>query len=264
MNSGNRWIISHPHSGRTRASPRRLGIALPVSLRVSGGSLSRELADVLGASPRFREHENGFPLEAGDDGAICLRTRSGAILSCYTAPAGTAGEASQALSHPGLRARFRHQPGATVDSARLQCHSRQQRPAHGKTPRNYSTDSTTVKTADRPARGHRRARGLRPPQILLPAIPAIRQEFAVSGDTAQLTLSLSMAAIALGTLTWGPLSDKYGRRPIIMLGLLIALLGSLLCFYADTIESLIAGRFVQAFGRCSGAGARPGHRPRRV
>ena len=83
-----------------RADPgitRRLGIALPVSLRVSGGGLSRELADVLGASPRFREHENGFPLEAGDDGAICLRTRSGAVLSCYTAPAGTAGEASKAF-----------------------------------------------------------------------------------------------------------------------------------------------------------------------
>ena len=61
-----------------------------------------------------------------------------------------------------------------------------------------------------------------------------------------------MAAIALGTLTWGPLSDKYGRRPIIMLGLLITLLGSLLCFYAGTIESLIAGRFVQAFGAAVG------------
>lgn len=83
-----------------RADPgvsRRLGIELPVSLRVSGGGLSRELADVLRASPRFSEHENGFLLEAGDDGAICLRTRSGENLSCYTAPAGNAGEASRAF-----------------------------------------------------------------------------------------------------------------------------------------------------------------------
>ena len=89
-------------------------------------------------------------------------------------------------------------------------------------------------------------------QILLPAVPAIRREFAVSGDIAQLTLSLSMAAIALGTLAWGPLSDKYGRRPIIMLGLFIALLGSLLCFFAGTVETLIVGRFVQAFGAAVG------------
>ena len=76
---------------------RRLGIELPVSLRISGGRFSRELADALRASPRFSEHENGFPLEAGDDGAICLRTRSGENLSCYTAPAGSVGEASRAF-----------------------------------------------------------------------------------------------------------------------------------------------------------------------
>jgi len=83
-----------------RADPgisRRLGIALPVSLRVSGGGLSRELADILRASPRFREHENGFPLEAGDDGAICLRARSGASLSCYNAPSENASDASRAF-----------------------------------------------------------------------------------------------------------------------------------------------------------------------
>ena len=83
-----------------RADPgisRRLGIELPVSLRVSGGGFSRELADVLRASPRFSEHENGFPLEAGDDGAVCLRTRSGENLSCYTAPAEGPSEASRAF-----------------------------------------------------------------------------------------------------------------------------------------------------------------------
>ena len=83
-----------------RADPgvsRRLGIELPVSLRVSGGGFSRELADVLRASPRFSEQENGFPLEAGDDGAVCLRARSGEILSCYTAPSGNAGDASRAF-----------------------------------------------------------------------------------------------------------------------------------------------------------------------
>lgn len=89
-------------------------------------------------------------------------------------------------------------------------------------------------------------------QILLPAIPAIRQDFAVSDDIAQMTVSLSMAAIALGTLAYGPLSDKYGRRPIIMVGLFIAFIGSVLCAIANTIEVLIAGRFIQAFGAAVG------------
>jgi len=89
-------------------------------------------------------------------------------------------------------------------------------------------------------------------QILLPALPAIRQDFAVSTEVAQLTLSLSMAAIALGTLTYGPLSDKYGRRPIIMLGLAVTCLGSILCTVASSIEILILGRFVQAFGAAVG------------
>lgn len=85
-------------------------------------------------------------------------------------------------------------------------------------------------------------------QILLPAVPVIRQDFAVSDDIAQLTLSLSMAAIAFGTLTYGPLADKYGRRPIILFGLFICAAGSMLCALAGTIELLVIGRFVQAFG----------------
>lgn len=89
-------------------------------------------------------------------------------------------------------------------------------------------------------------------QILLPAVPVIRQDFAVSDDIAQLTLSLSMAAIAFGTLTYGPLADKFGRRPIILLGLFICFAGSLLCALAETIELLVVGRFVQAFGAAVG------------
>lgn len=89
-------------------------------------------------------------------------------------------------------------------------------------------------------------------QILLPAVPVIQSTFEVSHGVAQLTLSLSMAAIAIGTLVYGPLSDKYGRRPIMLLGLLITLLGSLLCWLANSIETLIIGRFIQAFGGAVG------------
>ena len=97
-------------------------------------------------------------------------------------------------------------------------------------------------------------------QILLPGVPIIKESFAVSTGVAQLTLSLSMAAIALATLAYGPLSDRYGRRPVLIAGMSIAVVGSLLCMVAPTIELLIAGRFVQAAG---GARHDPPVMPRR-
>jgi len=89
-------------------------------------------------------------------------------------------------------------------------------------------------------------------QILLPALPVIKDTFQVSNDVAQLTLSLSMFAIAIGTLIYGPLSDKYGRRVIMLLGLIITIAGSIFCFLATSIELLILGRFIQAFGGAVG------------
>lgn len=89
-------------------------------------------------------------------------------------------------------------------------------------------------------------------QILLPALPVIKETFQVSDDVAQLTLSLSMLAIALGTLFYGPLSDKYGRKPVMILGLSITIVGSAFCYFANTIELLIVGRFIQAFGGAVG------------
>lgn len=89
-------------------------------------------------------------------------------------------------------------------------------------------------------------------QILLPGIPIIKESFAVSTSVAQLTLSLSMAAIAVATLAYGPLSDRYGRRPVLIAGISITIVGSLLCIMAPTIELLIAGRIVQAAGGAVG------------
>lgn len=89
-------------------------------------------------------------------------------------------------------------------------------------------------------------------QILLPALPVIKDTFDVSNDVAQLTLSLSMFAIAVGTLVYGPLSDKFGRKPIMLVGLTITLAGSILCLLANSIELLIASRFIQAFGGAVG------------
>ena len=89
-------------------------------------------------------------------------------------------------------------------------------------------------------------------QILLPALPVIQDDFSVSNDVAQLTLSLSMFAIAIGTLVYGPMSDKYGRKPTMLLGIFIAIIGSIFCYLADSIGWLIAGRIIQAFGGAVG------------
>ena len=89
-------------------------------------------------------------------------------------------------------------------------------------------------------------------QILLPALPIIREDFAVATSTAQLTLSLSMLSIAIATLVYGPVSDRYGRKPTLIAGTFITLLGSLACLVAPTVELLILGRVVQAFGGAVG------------
>lgn len=89
-------------------------------------------------------------------------------------------------------------------------------------------------------------------QIMLPAIPIVRESFGISTGTAQLTLSLSMFSIALATLIYGPLSDRFGRRPVMLTGIGITVLGSVLCMMAGSIEWLIVGRIVQAAGGAVG------------
>ena len=89
-------------------------------------------------------------------------------------------------------------------------------------------------------------------QILLPALPVIKETFSVTNDVAQLTLSLSMLAIAAGTIVYGPLSDKYGRKPIMLIGISITLVGSIFCLLSNSISFLIFSRFIQAFGAAVG------------
>jgi len=89
-------------------------------------------------------------------------------------------------------------------------------------------------------------------QCFLPALPAIQRGFAVSTATAQLTLSASMVAIAVGTLAYGPLSDGYGRRPVLLLGLVVFVVGGFACAFAPNVETLIVARIVQAAGGAAG------------
>lgn len=89
-------------------------------------------------------------------------------------------------------------------------------------------------------------------QIFLPALPIIQADFGVSAAVAQLVFSLSAFAIALATLFYGPLSDQLGRRPAMLLGIIIFAIGSLVCALAPSISWLIFGRIIQAAGGCAG------------
>jgi MFS transporter, DHA1 family, multidrug resistance protein len=89
-------------------------------------------------------------------------------------------------------------------------------------------------------------------QVFLPALPAIQQDFAVGAATAQLVFSLSAFAIAVATLFYGPISDRVGRRPALIGGLVVYLVGSVVCALAPSITVLIVGRIVQAAGGSAG------------
>lgn len=89
-------------------------------------------------------------------------------------------------------------------------------------------------------------------QIFLPALPAIQDAFTVTPGRAQLVLSSSLISIAIASLAYGPASDRFGRRPVMVVGLSIFLVGSVICALAPSIWILILGRVVQAVGGAAG------------
>jgi DHA1 family bicyclomycin/chloramphenicol resistance-like MFS transporter len=88
--------------------------------------------------------------------------------------------------------------------------------------------------------------------LYLPALPGMALYFNVTSDIANLTLILFFIFFAGGTLLWGPASDKYGRRPVLLIGLSLYTAASLGCASSVGIEQLIAFRILQAVG---GSGA---------
>ena len=88
--------------------------------------------------------------------------------------------------------------------------------------------------------------------MILPSMPALAADFGVGYGTAQLTLTLYLVAIALGQLLWGPVSDRYGRRPMLLLGMGVYTLGGALAWLATSIEVLLLARVLQALGGSAG------------
>jgi MFS transporter, DHA1 family, multidrug resistance protein len=88
--------------------------------------------------------------------------------------------------------------------------------------------------------------------MALPAVGPIAHTLHVSPGMAQLTLSFFMAGFALSPIAYGPLSDRYGRRPMLIIGLALFTLGGLACAASGTLNRLLLARFVQGAGAGSG------------
>jgi MFS transporter, DHA1 family, multidrug resistance protein len=88
--------------------------------------------------------------------------------------------------------------------------------------------------------------------IFIPSMPGLQATFSASSGTVQLTLTIYLVAIALCQILYGPLSDRYGRRPMLLSGLVLFVLASLACAAATSVEMLIVARAFQAIGGASG------------
>jgi MFS transporter, DHA1 family, multidrug resistance protein len=88
--------------------------------------------------------------------------------------------------------------------------------------------------------------------MLVPSLPLLARVFNAPAARVQLVLTLFLAGIATGQLVYGPASDRFGRRPVLIAGLVLFLLGTMLCGLAWSLPVLIIGRVLQACGGCAG------------
>ncbi|WP_181151443.1 multidrug effflux MFS transporter [Sphingobacterium gobiense] len=86
--------------------------------------------------------------------------------------------------------------------------------------------------------------------LFLPAFTQMAEQFNTSSTNVQMSLSTFLAGFAIGQLIWGPLADRYGRKKPLLISLIIFILASVACVYAQSIEQLWGMRFVQAIGGC--------------
>src|SRR5215218_3282825 len=86
----------------------------------------------------------------------------------------------------------------------------------------------------------------------LPAMPQLQETFRAGVSAVQLTLSIFLTGFALGQVVCGPLSDRWGRRPVLLAGLSLFTLAGLVCAASSSLPMLVAARFVQGAGASVG------------
>src|ERR1700716_4014402 len=88
--------------------------------------------------------------------------------------------------------------------------------------------------------------------MLVPALPVLATSFGRDISVAQMTVSLYMVGLACSQIVMGPLSDRFGRRPVLLCGLALMVAASAGCIFAETLPQLIAARFFQALRGATG------------
>jgi DHA1 family bicyclomycin/chloramphenicol resistance-like MFS transporter len=88
--------------------------------------------------------------------------------------------------------------------------------------------------------------------ILVPAIPSMVAKFETDPANVQLTISLYLLGLAVAQLVFGPLSDRFGRRPVVLAGLALATVASTSAIFAASIAGLITARVAQSLGASTG------------
>jgi DHA1 family bicyclomycin/chloramphenicol resistance-like MFS transporter len=89
--------------------------------------------------------------------------------------------------------------------------------------------------------------------LYVPALPVLAQALGASADAGQFTLTTYFVGLAAGQLLWGPLSDRFGRKPVLLTGLLVMLLSSIVGYFLTSIAALAGVRLLQGLGMSSGA-----------
>ena len=84
--------------------------------------------------------------------------------------------------------------------------------------------------------------------MFLPSIPDITAEFAADSATIRLAVTMYLLVSAGAALLFGPISDRFGRRPALIAGMLLYVLGGILCWVSVSAPMLVGGRVVQGFG----------------
>lgn len=88
--------------------------------------------------------------------------------------------------------------------------------------------------------------------LYLPSLPSMARDLGASASAVQLSIGLFVAGFAVMQLAYGPLSDRFGRKPVLLVGMGVYLAATLACALAASVAVLLAARFVQALGGCAG------------
>jgi DHA1 family bicyclomycin/chloramphenicol resistance-like MFS transporter len=89
--------------------------------------------------------------------------------------------------------------------------------------------------------------------LYVPSLPLVATGLGAEGGTVQLTLSTLLLGLALGALIYGPLSDQYGRKPVLAAGLAVYVVAAVMAALAQSLTALVAWRFLQGLGASSGS-----------